>query len=321
MSFYSACGYLTLVQALEALSSGRVSTYDTEMYRCLSSPLTVIRNIDSLKPLYLESRSIMHCFIQLPRFACLVRQSILNPRDTQALSLAIFLAQSLWTSDPYALMDKVLKMSITAVPTPPSSMISNFIPESFWFNDVSTIVLLCRYWTYQIYFSAIMQNLCFHYPAECIAAGLPEFETFLQVDVQAATYVAQSFPHVLSISPSLPLTPLRVLGSLSGSVGTWCRLTRYHLRAQDLKISAPDQRDLSESEELRKAKTMKKWIIEQCNMVLKAWTLARVEEKLIELLADSMAGGEIMECVTKRYDWEEVREWAKSRGLYAETSP
>ena len=250
----------------------------------------------------------MHCLIQLPRLVCLVRHILQNPTDIEALDLALSLARSIWEADPYPMMQRLLETSTARIPTPSpyAAETGGLVDEQLSFDSVQTIMLCTRYWTLRIYLAALLQNLVSTFPIESITANLPDLTVLEQADIKAGISVAQSLTYCLSFSASLPMLPLRLLGPLYGSVGSWHRMARRLGLAQDL-VDPESTSYTNIHEKLQKAEMMQKWVVKQINNIHDTWGISHAEEHVITGLIDCMAGGPIPDWVIDTREETDLR--------------
>lgn len=303
--------YLTLDKVAEALLNGRPSFFDTSVYLTSTA---VSERLYKVHPDYVGPKGVMHCFLQIPRLACLVRRSITQPEDTQALTFALSVATTIWSRLPSVYIEQLLGSQSTQVATPPAPEIEDVIADTLNFNTLKQFLLCMRYWSVTIHISALIQNLWSHFPEACALAALPDSSKVENAEIQAAKFIVRSLSYGYLFSSSLPLVPLRVLGPLALSVGPWYRLAkRLSRELETLKEGTVKHAWLSK--ELEKAERMEDWVIEQCNRVHDAWDLPRADKARFETLIPLMAGEELPDWMPNQVSWEEARLQMRRQGV------
>ena len=229
--------------------------------------------------------SLMHCWIQIPRLICLVRQAR-SYSDISTLASAVSLAESLWTLDQVAITAEYFTATTEIVPLPAGQDISDIVPESLHFDSVYSLILLTRYWMFQVYLCGLIYSLRTYFPIETAASLLPNVDTIIQVDSSAATYIAQSFLYALSSSPSLPLVPFRILSPLQASVGSWHRAM---VHSDGSSLSLTEAYDTAEKS--CRSRRMIEWILEESNRAHAKWGFPSVALWQLERAQEFINGG------------------------------
>ncbi|KAF2274362.1 uncharacterized protein EI97DRAFT_381469 [Westerdykella ornata] len=309
---WSLMDSIYLDEVAEALFNGRPSFFDT------SSNLTMTGGSALFSvacPGYqLEVVAIMHCTIQIPRLACLVRQSILQPESTHILTSALSLANSIWAHLPTNKIEHLLATQVTPITNPPAPEIGDIVADTLHFKDLKQLLLCIRYWSLLIHISALVQNLWSHFPVASASAALPDLHTVENAEIQAAKSMVRCLSYSGLFSNSLPLVPLRVLGPLALSVGPWYRLVKR--QTQELETLEEDTLQYaSVSEDLEKANRMMDWVIEQCNRVHDAWNVGRADRTRFETVIPWMAGEELPDWIPNKVSWEEARLQMRRQGV------
>lgn len=261
---------------------GRPSNFDNDFYLAA----TLFGSSSQSPPtIHSASMSLMHCWIQIPRLICLVRQAR-SYSDISTLASAVSLAESLWTLDQVAITAEYFTATTEIVPLPAGQDISDIVPESLHFDSVYSLILLTRYWMFQVYLCGLIYSLRTYFPIETAASLLPNVDTIIQVDSSAATYIAQSFLYALSSSPSLPLVPFRILSPLQASVGSWHRAM---VHSDGSSLSLTEAYDTAEKS--CRSRRMIEWILEESNRAHAKWGFPSVALWQLERAQEFINGG------------------------------
>lgn len=304
-----------LYEVIDAILTGRPSVFDSPKYleQChrVSEPSDGGRTGLEYQD---QSRMMMHCMVRIPRLSCWVRRASEVRDDTEAQSQALRLGKSLWDLIPTAMMGEVVEATTTKMAVPPSHDVQNIIPDSFGFVSVLALVTCTRFWALQIYTSSLLQTLWREFPDDCAAAGLPSLESLCKVDVDAARCIIQSLPFTLLSSRYLPIVPLRMLGPLSLSVGSWYRLAQ-RLKAQKAWLDPASPEFPGVCKELEDAVRMEDCTVEQCNLIHESWKVGRVPKSRFEMIIPVMAGGEMPEWMPNKVDWGQAMQRMVKQGV------
>lgn len=261
---------------------GRPSKFDNDFYLAA----TLFDSSSQSRPtIHSRSMSLMHCWIQVPRLARLIRRARSNS-DISTLASAVSLAESLWTLDQVARIAEYFTATTKIVPLPAGQDISDILPESFQFDTVYSLILLTRYWMFQIYLCGLIYSLHTYFPMETAASLLPNVSTIVQVDHSAATYIAQSLSYALYSCPALPLVPFRILSPLLASVGSWHRAMRHSDGLSPSLIKAYDA-----AEKSCRSRRMIEWILTESNSVHAKWGFPPVALWQLDRAQEFIDGG------------------------------
>jgi hypothetical protein len=210
------------------------------------------------------------------------------------------LGKKLWDLDSESTLEYLLQNYSIGVDTPPSPEIADIVPETLRFKVLDPSLSFCkRYWVCRIHLASLLGNLWYHFPEQCLEAGLPSLLTVQKTEVQAAACITQTLVYSMGFSKILPLLPLRVLGPLSMSIGVWYRVVQY--LTQLLEIIGPQSQDYAfYATQLEKATRMEHWVIDQCNKLHETWGIPETKSSTYESMCQALAGGSIM-------DWLKLR--------------
>jgi hypothetical protein len=238
----------------------------------------------------------MHTFIQVPRLICLTRHAIEHPEDTTALTAAISLAESLWTLEPFDLVQQVIYDSATTYPTPPHAEIFDIIPDSYQFDSVPSAILVSRYWHLRVNLCGITEMLYLQFPTETEKSLLPDLGVVNRRDIDAAMDLARTIRYSLDTCPELPLLPLRLHTTFQISLGTWYRLVRRLTRRYEaVDNTIPESEVLDLAAQLSKAQRMEQFVIDEINRIQTSWKLQSVSKDFLLGAIEDMSGGKIPE--------------------------
>lgn len=269
-------------EVIEATFMGRPSNFDNDFYLAA----TLFGSSSQSPPtIHSASMSLMHCWIQIPRLVCLVRQAR-SCSDISTRASAVSLAESLWTLDQVAITAEYFTATTEIVPLPAGQDISDIVPESLHFDSVYSLILLTRYWMFQVYLCGLTYSLRTHFPIETAASLLPNVDTIIQVDSSAATYIAQSLLYALSSCPSLPLVPFRILSPLQASVSSWHRVM---VHSDGSSLSLTEAYDTAEKS--CRSRRMIEWIMEESNRVHAKWGFPSAALWQLERAQEFINGG------------------------------
>lgn len=247
----------------------------------------------------------MHAFIQLPRLACLVRHAAAYPQDEEIRSEALSLVAELWALDVSAAILSIMQTSTSVVETPPCPSIADIVPTSLHFDSIQTVILLTRYWMLRNHLCGILEMMYRKFPGHCAGTLLPGIDVVREVDKNAAVNVAQSVPYSSSISPGLPLVPMRLLTPVGVSMGIWYR-TAQRLEAMIGAGESALVLSFQEELELENARRMQTWVAEQSYKIHAEWGIDPVPLEMVQVALDAMAGEEIPGWLPRRVRFEEV---------------
>ena len=247
----------------------------------------------------------MHAFIQLPRLACLVRHAAAYPQDEEIRAEALSLVAELWALDVSAPILSIMQTSTSVVETPPCPSIADIVPTSLHFDSIQTVILLTRYWMLRNHLCGILEMMYKHFPSHCAGTLLPSIDAVREVDKKAAVNIAQSVPYSSSISPGLPLVPMRLLAPVCISMGIWYR-TIQRLEAMIGTGESALVLSFQEVLELEIARRMQTWVAEQSNNIYVGWGIDLVPIEMVQVALDVMAGEQIPGWMPRRVRFEEV---------------
>ncbi|KAF2649075.1 hypothetical protein K491DRAFT_783599 [Lophiostoma macrostomum CBS 122681] len=290
-------------EVTDALVTGRHSIFDTKKYLAMTYPQTFDpTTIDTQSLFRLASRSIMHCFIQLPRLACLIRLSKSAPENADQLASALMLGKKLWKLDCESTLEYILQNYSVGVATPPCPDIADIVPETLHFKFLDPSLSFCkRYWVSRIHLASLLGTLWYHFPGQCFEADMPSLMVVQKTEIQAAACITQTLVYSMGFSKILPLLPLRVLGPLSMSIGAWYRMI-LHL-TQILYIIGPQSKNYAfYASQLEKATRMEQWVIDRCNKLHLTWGLFETKRSTYESICQAIAGGSIMDWLRLRVE-------------------
>lgn len=274
------------LQVVDAIFMGRPSYFDNGFYLAATR---FSSSAQSLPTIYSASMSLMHCWIQIPRLICLIRQARSYP-DISTLTSAILLAESLWTLHQAATTTEYFMLATKIVPLPAGEDISDIIPQSLQFDSVYSLILLTRYWMFQVYLCGLTYALRTYFPIETAISLLPNVNTIIQVDKSAATYIAQSIPYARSSCPSLPLVPFRVLSPLHASVSSWHRVMVHANANANGSFPSLTEAYRTAGISCRSRRTIE-WTMKENNQVLTKWGLPLVDLEQLERAQEFINGG------------------------------
>ncbi|XP_014557378.1 hypothetical protein COCVIDRAFT_26005 [Bipolaris victoriae FI3] len=283
----------------EAMLAGRQSVYYNDFYLSATYPLPTNSSI-SLSPAQRASMAIMHVFIQCPQIVCLIRQAILNPKDTSAIAAAVSHIESLMQVDLPQHVSELMQTAITVVPIPASPEFADLMPDTLEFDTVQNMILCTRYWMLQSLLCGLADTLYRRFPAEAALSLLPSPERLRVIDIDSALHLAKSLRWANSVSQDLPFVQLRMHTPIQMSIGPWQRTIR-NLSAQ--RSNSPSiQPDIDA--EISRAERMKTWAIDQCNKIHLQWGVSALEDKPLLETLEAMLGEAIPDWLPVRVRFE-----------------
>lgn len=302
-------------QVIDAIITGRPSVFDSPKHLNQSH---ITEDLNGVPPdtveYHDEAKAIMHCMVRIPRLACWIRRASSVPTDIEARDNALALAKAIWESLPTAMLDTIVQTATAQMDAPPVPEIEDIMPKSLSFVSVRALTICTKFWSLEIYTSSLLQTMWDNFGSDCEAAELPAREALYEVDISAARNILQSLPFTLLSSRYLPIVPLRILGPLSFSVGSWYRLAqRLKARQNWLHPSSPSC--LSLDREIADAIRIEDCAVEQCNRIHESWRVGRVPKSRFEMMIPVMAGGEMPEWMPNKVDWEQARARMVRQGI------
>lgn len=271
-----------------AMTAGRLSIYDNDIYLSSTHPAVLAQL--GLDDRQFISRAMMHVVVQCPRLTVSIRNAIRNPNDVDAVALAVSQAENLWRLTRQNYFVDYINASIKTVADCDDNTLTDILGYGIDFNHAQEMVIATRYWLLQVFLCGTLDTLSRRFPSQFGLSLLPGPETFHGIDVSAATQLARVV-FALGPNPS-PLTLIRTHGPFSGSIGAWHRQVRYLLMIQ------PGSEDSSGSaaareEALCTALRMKRWVLDNCNVILNRLHITQVDEPAWMEALDCMAGEEL----------------------------
>lgn len=304
---------------MESLIAGRTSLFENQFYLELSTPSAIPSDTT---PARRAEITMMHILIQMPRLACLIRHVTTTPEDMAALVSAVSLAETLWALDPAESIEQVLKTCTTRMHVPPSREISDIIPDSYDFDSVQTIILVCRYWMLIVTLCGLTESLYLHFPEHAKSSLLPDLATVYEKDIDAAINMARCVRYSADLCPSLPILPLRVHTTFQLSIACWyrmiCRLEK--IIEAEAGISNREDEDFFKNE-LEKARRMEDWVIDECNRIHSSWSVHSVPKKFLRAAVIDMSGGPLPEWLPIRVEFAQEGEHMVMRMEYDVPGP
>jgi hypothetical protein len=284
--------------------AGRSSVYDNEYYLSTTYPPDLDSNVALVTPTQRASMSIMHVFAQCPRLNCLVRNAILNPKDTGSLAAAVTLTEYLWQINLPIHVAELIRTAVTVISEPASSKIADILTETLHFDSIQSMILCTRYWMLQNVLCGLTDTLHRHFPTETALSLLPDMESVRNIDTNAGLRLAESLSWAESVSQKLPLVPLRLHTPLQISIGPWHRVIRHMTSSLALDSALDAGVDQQSSDTFSRAVRMKTWLIDECNRIHEQWDVSTVDESSLYEALDSMAGEEIPDWLPTRVRFE-----------------
>jgi hypothetical protein len=270
-----------------AMSSGRPSIYDNDVYLSSTHP-EVLARLD-LNDRQRISRAMMHVAVQCPRLTVVLRHAIRNPNDVNAIASAVSLAENLWHLTRQKQFVDYINASIKIV-AESDDPVADILEYGIDFDSPQNMVIATRYWLLQVFLCGTLDTLYRRFPVEFGLSLLPAPVAFHGIDVSAAMQLARVVL-VLGSNPS-PLTLVRTHGAFSGSIGAWHRRVRY-LSTQCSASGGPIADHMHGGRDLRIALRMKEWVLANCNAVLNELHITQVDEDAWMEALDCMAGEEL----------------------------
>jgi hypothetical protein len=271
-----------------AMTAGRPSIYDNDIYLSSTHPAALAQL--SLDDREFIGRAMMHVVVQCPRLTMSIRHAIRNPDDVDAVASAVSHAENLWRLTRQRHFVDYINTSIKTVASYDDNTVADILGHGIDFNLAQEMVIATRYWLLQIFLCGTLDTLLRRFPIQFALSLLPKPAAFHGVDVSAAIQLARVVL-ALGHNPS-PLTLIRTHGPFSGSIGAWHRQVRY------LSMTQPDSEDSTGSdtareEALRTALRMKRWVLDNCNVILTRLHITQVDEAAWMEALDCMAGEEL----------------------------
>lgn len=271
-----------------AMTAGRPSIYDNDIY--LSSTHPAVLTQLGLDDRQFIGRAMMHVVVQCPRLTVSIRNAIRNPNDVDAVASAVSHAENLWRLTRQKHFVDYINISIKTVADCDNDTVADILEYGIDFNLAQEMVIATRYWLLQVFLCGTLDTLFRRFPSQFGFSLLPRPETFHGIDVSAAKQLARVV-FALGRNPS-PLTLIRTHGPFSGSIGAWHRQVRY------LSMIQPGSEDSSGSDTAREealctALRMKRWVLDNCNVILNRLQITQVDEPAWLEALDCMAGEEL----------------------------
>lgn len=235
----------------------------------------------------------MHVLVQCPRLIVAIRQALRNPGDVNVVASAMSLAENLWHLTRQRYFVQYINASVRTVNKFYDDTMADILVYGIEFDTAQNMVISTRYWLVQMFLCGTLDTLHRRFPVEFALSLLPEPVAFHGIDVSAAMQLGRV---VLALSPNpSPLTLIRTHGPFSGSTGAWHRQIRY---LSALRSVSTDH--TLWKQDLRTAERMKKWVFDNCNIILSSLNITRVDERTWMEALDCMAGEELVDWIPSR---------------------
>lgn len=269
-----------------AMSAGRPSIYDNDLYLSMTHPVVLLdRNLTDLQ---LVTRTMMHILIQSPSLIVAIRHALREPCNVVAVATAFTFAEKLLELSQLDYLAKFVKASIREDDDPVDELIADIVLNGIYFDNAQVMVICTRYWLLQVLLYGTIDTLYRRFPAEYAISLLPSPDVLHHEDTSAALKLAK---FVSSLGEDVsPLTLVRSHGPLSASIGSWHRQIRYQT-SHDPVVGA---------DQISAAKRMKKWLMAHCNIILKRLRISQVDEAAWTEALDCMAGEELPDWIPSK---------------------
>lgn len=274
-----------------AMTAGRPSIYDTEIYLTATGPAALSLLVLTSRQSF--ARAMMHILVQCPRLVLAIRYAIRDPGDASAISAAILLAEILWSLACQRNFVKFIDESIRVVHSSNDGSVSDILLYGIEFDVAQNMVLVTRYWLLRVFLCGTLDTLHRRFPGEFAQSLLPNPALFHSIDTCAAMQLGRA---ILALGPRpSALTLIRTHGPFSGSIGAWHRLIRY---LSNFDSSTTNQ--TFGSDELRVASRMKNWGLAECDAILSRLNITKMDEEAWMEALDCMAGEELVDWIPSK---------------------
>ena len=237
--------------------------------------------------------TLMHCWIQIPRLICLVRQARTHGSQSTILQ-AISLASTLWTMRQPTMVEKYFASSTSTQPVPTSLSISDIVGSVIHFGSTSNLMLLTHGWLLVVYLCGLIHTLQKAFPMETACSDLPCATAVMATDTDAALHIAKAFIYASSNTENAPswLLLWRILGPLQTSTGTWLRaVVQNNATVAEGNMLTKEIYEAPGTQSPSQEKRMIEWILEESRRVAKRWGFAAIDIETLKVAEKYVSGG------------------------------